>query len=223
MESHNKNCDAKSRLNLWCQKENIEYPVFESSIMGTLHNPIFNCSVVFLGEVFTGEGRTKKLSEKDASSKILEKVDLLIKNKELSSGREISSSYYLQPVKDNDFTTEGWDEISGELYFIDADGCTISRDSVSESEKTFFIFSNKFNGDRLSEIFSGNRNCRIIIADTLTKDATDHLMTFYISSFYHYRKERNTLHNIEFNIISKDHFSEYIAKLVNGRHLMKIE
>ncbi len=208
-------CD-KNKLQEWCHSHSVDFPTYESTSLSghPSHSPVWVTKVNFMGNEYSAEGKNKKEAEKEAARKILAIVSLIEKKE------EIKEDIILQ--NNEEMLSEWMIGLKGDVFFVDVDNYNIDTKSIRDSEDKFFLlFGGKTNRRKLIS-FSGLPNAKIFICDSLIKDGTDHLMTFYLGRVYQVKLQRKELESINFYILTRDHFGEAIARFVNGVHLVDL-
>lgn len=98
-----------SAINLYCQKFKLSPPSFTClEKNGEDHHPIFRVNCTFEGEIEEGEGKSLKLAKENAAKKIVEKIGIEEKLKEVKKDKVVYSiESYNVPLKniwDGDFS-----------------------------------------------------------------------------------------------------------------------
>ena len=90
-----------SKINLYCQKLKVNPPYFEIlKKEGEDHHPSFQTSCTFEGQIEMGEGPTLKASKENAASKIVERLNIDFKLKDLEKNITYAIDSYNAPLVD---------------------------------------------------------------------------------------------------------------------------
>lgn len=201
----------KNKLQEWCHSHSVDFPIYETLFEGgPPHSPMWRSSVKFMGDTYIGIGKNKKEAEKDVAKKIL------------ASLPNESSQLEVTIQQNEELLSEWMNSLSGDVLFVDIDNYNIDIKSIRDSpDKFFLLFGGKINRKKLIP-FGSLPNVKIFICDSLIRDAADHLLTLYVGRVYQVKLQRKELANINFYILTKDHFGEATARFVGGIHLMEM-
>ncbi len=182
----------KSELNLYCQQNNLELPIYKTEWIGrSYHEPIFSSSIVMKEKMFCGQGKSKKLAENEVAKQVLEYLDNQVS---LILERKV---FDLETVNCTIYTN---------IIMIDGDNLDLDL-KVFDKNFLFLIFVAK-NNTRIKtfdKIENNNSNVYIIMSESIDRDASDFYLTFYLGRIYEPYKN--------FYIVTKDHFGQVLKSI----------
>ena len=119
------------------------------------------------------------------------------------------------------------------VYLIDGDNCNVTNESLFANEKALFIYFIAKNNTKPFPFAhqAQHRNCCVFIADTVARDAVDHMISFFLGQMTilwapnavgrasgHHRVPTTT-HVIQYFVVTRDHFGECLEKFAPNCHL----
>lgn len=109
------------------------------------------------------------------------------------------------------------------IIFVDGDNINIDTKIIKKtSNNTLYLFFIAKNSTKLQQLKNisitlTTNNFFTYITQTISKDSTDHLLSFYVSLYI------NKYPNKKYIIFTKDHFGEAVASFINAAHICTYE
>jgi hypothetical protein len=181
----------KTELNLICQKNKHDLPIYDTKKIGGLsHDPLFESKLIFDNKMYISKGKSKQ----DAENIIAEKV---LKNFHVSTTKNKENKIF--DIKTLNFDT---------AILIDGDNVDMPNVDISKYKNTIFLFFVAKNSSKLQKYSNTElnfENSYIIITKSISADVTDHLITYNLGQL-------KTLYlNKKYIVVTKDHFGEVLT------------
>jgi hypothetical protein len=196
---------SKNILQEYCQKNGLPLPSYTTMIVNDNKTlPVFESSIMFNKVIYLARGSTKIAAEKAVAQEVCQILPNPAKSSPLSICQKYSDLISV-PV-----------EIYSRIYLIDGDNCMVTNDETFDDTDSLFIYFVAKNSTKRS-VFSHQEkfsNCCVFISDSTNRDATDHLLTFYLG------KMSVLWNNKNYYIVTKDHFGECLEKFMENCHFI---
>ncbi len=188
----------KNKLLEFLQKNKLNIPTFVTTRIdtGIDHNPIWMSQIIINDNTFSGQGRSKKEAEAEASKFAME--ILVEQNLRINNPIMVSKIFNF-----DDHSIQEYSDIylfDGENYNINSPpkGLCLFFVAKNTTKKIVFQFQEKYS------------NCYVIISECVGRDAADHLLTFYAGKLSILYPDKN------YYILTKDHYGEFLEKFMKN-------
>lgn len=191
--------NSKNILQEFCQKNKYPLPSYNTlRISGDDTHPIFESTIVFENRSFKATGNSKVEAEKSVAKTAYDICETLTNNRNSKLTQKYDYDLLQIPI---DYET---------IYLIDGDNYTISgeEEKVFEEYDSLFIYFIAKNNTRPQPIRQQQEhdNCCIFISDSISHDAVDHLISFFLG------KMSVIWTGKKYYIVTRDHFAECLEK-----------
>ena len=184
----------KSTLNLYCQKNKLLIPVYNTEYLnGPPHKQIFKSSLEIYDKKFTSINSSKQLAENDVASLAVQYLSLILPEVKEKKERKLLN------IKNITATTS---------IMIDGDNLDIPNikyDTFIESVFIIFVAKNNTRMKIFDEVENNNNNVFIISSNSVDEDSTDHCITYYLG------KLQLLYPDCIYYIVTKDHFGQALT------------
>jgi hypothetical protein len=188
--------NSKNTLQEYCQKRKIPLPVYNTVICdGTPTVPIFESIVSFGNDMYRATGLTKIAAEKDVARMICESLPTItpcVSQPKYKSLRSVPIESYQR------------------VYLIDGDNCHVTNNRHFDDMSSLFIYFIAKNNTHPYPFQhqAQHPNCCVFVSDSIGRDATDHMLTFYLGQMSVMWCGKT------YFIVTKDHFAECLEKIM---------
>jgi hypothetical protein len=199
---------SKNTLQEYCQKNGQPLPIYTTvRINDRSLMPLFESTLVFNGTPYTARGATKVAAEKQVATEVLPHLSESVA--QIGAIGALRQKYAsLTDIPNDTYQL---------IYLIDGDNCHVTHEEMfMEIHSLFIYFVAKNNSHRYPFAHQEKyANCCVFISDSIGRDATDHLLTFYLGKMSILWATNKTYY-----IVTLDHFGECLEKFMQNCHFI---